>query len=314
MFKLLCYSCLIGLYSGAALCTTSEDVTQKEHLTVPLMQYDFISLSDQYIHSASAGLLLQRDWGSFIGLYTGNEFRDPVSYDFPNTYHSIDTLLDTQFGRHQYIGIFKSDSNKPLTGGLNPIQAGAVYGYELINNKHWQLVLGAGIAVGEFGVELANGDTLPVIPVPLIRANYQSQYFESKFEFLTGPNWSFTVGPNSHVRLTFDSRMDQMRDARDIIFETNLAYRFFDKGHEMGDFAGVSIGFKNDNLGAFKLGNEHYTESLEAHYYSLLVTLDLTLIKVSAGRAFGGRLLYREEIKESMGEGWFVSVQGLIPL
>ena len=189
-----------------------------------------------------------------------------------------------------------------------------MYGYEFIRDEHLSLVFGGGIGVGEFGIELEDGRSLQIIPVPLIRVNYQTQYFNSKFEFLTGPNWSFVIGPNNRVRFTGDFRMDQLRDRRDFIIETNLAYRFFDKNHALGDFAGVSLGFKNDNLGAFKLAHEHYTESVEVHYYALFATLDLTVIKISAGHAFGGRVLYREEIKEDIGNGWFVSVQGLVPL
>lgn len=306
------YLFLLSAFSVQALA--SADPRQYEPLTVPLMQYDYVSLSEQHIQQGSAGLFVQREWGSFIGLYSWNHFDDPMLYDFPDTYYSIDTLLDTQFGRHQYLLIFKSDSDNAFPGDWNPIQSGLVYGYELVNSNNWHLVLGGGIAVGEFGLEREDGSTQKVIPVPSVRANYKSDLLQSKFEFLTGPNWSFTVAPNSKFRFTGDFRMDQLRDVRDVIFESNLVYRFFDKDHEMGDFAGVSLGFKNDNLGAFKLEDKHYSETLETHYYAAFASLDLTILKLTAGRAFGGRMLYRETMKENVGAGWFVSVQGLIPL
>ncbi|MDH5730223.1 MAG: hypothetical protein OEZ58_14600 [Gammaproteobacteria bacterium] len=314
MIKQVLSSCLIGFYSVTALCANNNDAKQTENLSAPLMQYDHVSLSEQTIRSASGGLVLQRDWGNLIGIYTHHDFSEPMFYDFPDVYHSIDSLLDTHFGRHQYLVIFKSESSRVLSGSLSGIQAGAVYGYEWINKPHLSLVLGGGIAVGEFGVERSDGSNMPAIPVPLIRFNYQSTILETKFEFLTGPNWSFTLRPKSKIRLTFDSRLDQLRDARDLIFESNLVYRFFDAKHEMGDFAGIAIGFKNDNVGAFALANKHYTETLEAHYQSLFATLDLTLIKVSVGRAFAGRVLYREQLKQHLGEGYFITVQGVIPL
>ncbi len=73
--------------------------------------------------------------------------------------------------------------------------------------------------------------------------------------------------------------------------------------------AGIALGFKNDNYGAFNLENED--EVYEAHYYAALATIDLTLLKVCGGYAFGGRELYREDVIRNTGQGWFVTVEAL---
>ncbi|HDP80660.1 MAG TPA: hypothetical protein ENN21_07445 [Spirochaetes bacterium] len=112
--------------------------------------------------------------------------------------------------------------------------------------------------------------------------------------------------------------MEQFRDSRDILFEFSLAYRFFPKTHSMGDFAGVSAGVKNDNYGAFNLHDNKRIlnfngkdESLEVHYYALFGRIDLSLLKITGGYAFGGRELYQEEDTRDLGEGWFITVEGL---
>ena len=59
------------------------------------------------------------------------------------------------------------------------------------------------------------------------------------------------------------------------------------------------------------IGDEGGDESVEVHYYSVFGAIDLSLLKITGGYAFGGRELYREEIKNDTGEGYFVSVQGM---
>lgn len=104
-----------------------------------------------------------------------------------------------------------------------------------------------------------------------------------------------------------------MRDERDLIYELKLDYRFFPQDSSYGDFAGLAVGFKNDHYGAFSLGGAKGEESLELHDYSVFATLDLSLLKITAGNAFGGREVYRETTTRDVGEGVFLSVQGMIP-
>jgi len=84
----------------------------------------------------------------------------------------------------------------------------------------------------------------------------------------------------------------------------------------MGDLAGIALGIKNDNYGAFKLGEYDRNlveedESIEIHYNALFGELDLTLLKITGGYAFNGRELYREEDTGNLGDGYFLSIQGM---
>ncbi|MCF7814620.1 MAG: hypothetical protein K9N40_09085 [Candidatus Cloacimonetes bacterium] len=293
-----------------------NEIEEKGINYIPLVKYDFLSLDAQNIHSPGCGLVIMSKNTMFVGLYTQHKFEKSLRLDYPATYHSIDILFDASKGRHQYLGIFKSESDQPVYGGLHTFQASAAYGYELIQKKNLSLVLGGGIAVSDFGIEVSDGKPLPVIPVPLIRAKYESQFIKTKFEFLTGPNFDLTIGPQSQFRWVNECRLDQFRDSRDLIFESTLNYRFFPIDHQMGDFAGIAVGIKNDNYGAFDLGehNKNYPEdeeTFETHYNSVFGVLDLTLLKITGGYAFNGRELYREEDTEDTGEGYFLSIEGM---
>jgi hypothetical protein len=222
-------------------------------------------------------------------------------------------LLDSRSNGYQYIGIFRSESDKPIGGGLHTFQAAAAYGFEKIREPDLSLVLGVGFAIGDFGIKTPSGDIWPIIPVPLIRMNYRSERVAVKFEFLTSPNLSFTLFPKNRLRITGDFRMDQLRDVRDIIFESKVDYRFFSPKSTYGDFAGISVGIKNDNYGEFNLAHHKGKETFEMHYYSLFTTLDLSLLKITAGYAFGGRELYRGIIEQDVGKGAYFSIQGMIP-
>lgn len=283
---------------------------------IPLLKYDYLTLDSQNIHSPSAGLVVMSDNVLFVGLFTRHSFEEPFLFDYPKVYHSIDILFDGQKNRHQYLGIFKSESDQPVYGGLITFQTAVAYGYELVQRQNYSLVLGGGLAVSDFGIELSNGEPWPLIPVPLIRMKYNSRYIESKFEFLTSPNFDLTVGPKSQFRFIGECRMDQFRDIRDLIFECSLAYRFFPLDHPMGDFAGISVGVKYDNYGAFNLGSYdtidfEEEESIELHYNAVFGTIDLTLLKISGGYAFNGRELYRGVDTQDIGDGYFLSIEGM---
>jgi len=285
---------------------------------IPLLKYDYLSLDSQSIHSPGAGLVVQSDDVLFVGLYSRHSIEDPPSFDYPDVYHTIDMLLDGKKNRHQYLGLFKSESDRPVYGGLKTFQGGLFYGYDLLSRGNASLILGGGLAIGDFGIDLANGKPLPVLPIPLIRAKYSSSWIAADFDFLTTPNLNITIGPKSRFRFTGDFRMEQFRDSRDILFECAVGYRFFSDSDPMGDFAGVSLGIKNDNYGAFNLHDNNCIlnfngkhESLEIHYYALFASIDLSLLKITGGYAFGGRELYQEEDIRNTGDGWFVSVEGL---
>ncbi|MCK4311433.1 MAG: hypothetical protein KAW88_01720 [Candidatus Cloacimonetes bacterium] len=283
---------------------------------IPLMKYDFLSLDSQNICSPSIGLVVMSDNVLFVGLYTRHSFDEPLLFDYPGVYHSIDVLLDGRKNRHQYLGIFKSESDQPVYGGLKTFQTAVAYGYELVQRQNYSLVLGGGLAVSDFGIELSNGEPWPLIPVPLIRMKYNSKCIETKFEFLTSPNLDLTIGPKSQFRFIGECRMDQFRDIRDLIFECSLAYRFFPVEHPMGDFAGISVGVKNDNYGAFNLGSYDTVdfeeeESIEVHYNAVFGMIDFTLLKITGGYAFSGRELYRGVDTRDIGEGYFLSIEGM---
>lgn len=311
MFKKIIVTCLLVMSAMTAFAETQDETKPKSVQIVPLVQVEYLSLSSQQIQSSSVGLMINSEDLIFTGLYTEHEFEEPLEYGFPSRYHSIDMLLDGKKGRHQYLGIYKSNSDQPVSGDINTYQAAAVYGYEMIKRQNLSLVLGGGLAVGNFGVETSDGENWPVIPVPLMRVNYHTDWLDTKFEFLTSPNLSFTLAPKDRVRLSGDFRMDESRDSRDLIYEVSLEYRPYSEQNKRGDFAGVSIGFKNDNYGAFNLENEDEDETLEVHYKSLFAAVDVSVLKVTAGYAFDGRALYRESEKQDLGEGFFISVQAM---
>ena len=267
------------------ILTAQEKEAQREakvHL-LPLLNYDYLSLGSQTVHSPGTGLIVTGENIMAAGLYSFHSLGNEPTDSYPTEYHSLVFMLDACKDRHTYLAVFKSQSDKPVYGGLNTFQSAAVYGYQLFKGPRFSLVLGGGLAAGDFGIEGASGEPWPLLPVPLIRMNYNSGWMEASFEFLTGPNLCFTIAPERRIRFTGDFRMDQFRDIHDLIFENALHYRFFPADHPMGDLAGVSIGVKND-VYAFDLAGEE--EPLEIQYYALFGAIDLTLLKISGGYTF----------------------------
>jgi len=275
---------------------------------IPLFQYEQHNYGSQSVLSPSMGMLIQGETFQIVGIYSQHLFQKELSFSYPDKYHTIEFLSENRWGRHQMISIFKSASEEPVTGGLHTFQLASVWGYELVSRDNFKFVLGTGIGVSDFGIEMSDGQPLPVIPLPLIRINTHSSWLDTKFDFITGPNFEFVVAPKEKLRLKGDLRIDNFRDSRDLLFKLTSEYRFFSQDDPIGDFAGVAIGIAGDNL-AFDLAKEE--EIFDYNYYSIFSELDLTLLKFTGGYTFKNREMYREEDKIEFEDGFTFSIQAL---
>jgi hypothetical protein len=211
--------------------------------------------------------------------------------------------------------IFKSASDNPISGGLSTIQSGAGWGYEVVRKPNLSLILGAALCVGDFGITLPNGEPLPIMPLPLVRFNVNTRWFTSSFDFLSGPNLEISIAPKERIRFTADMRMDYYRSINDLIYECTLWYRLFNENHYLGDFARIGIGIKNESnsfvITGLSSGN---SIDFEFQYNTLFAVLDLSIINIQGGWIFDSRYMIDGKITDRPGRGFYVSVQGIIPI
>jgi hypothetical protein len=286
---------------------------ERDVFFMPLASYDFITTEDRQIHTPALGFGIMKGkqdvpftqvYNQFltVAMYQSFIFKE-TSYSVPKNYHSIDFLFDGRLERHQFLAILNADSDKPVAGGLQTFAAAIGWGYELLRYDSLSLILGAAIAVNDFGIDLPNGDPLPVLPLPLVRFKLKTEWFAGSFDFITDPHLEFTLAPNRRVRLTGEARSD----FRSILGEGVLWYRFFSREHSLGDFAGIGLGIKNGGYD-FNL-SEGRDKTFEYQYSSVFGVLDASFLKVSAGYIFDSRELYNSDAKRAIGNGCFVSIQ-----
>ena len=288
--------------------------------------YGFFQSGDQTIHKPALGagflygeqdLPFDEVTRRFLGIALYQPMfskQEPLS-GVPKLLHQIDFLMDGRINRHQLLLIFKSAADNPVAGGFSTFQAGAGWGYEMIRQPSFSLIIGGALAVGDFGLELPSGSPLPLLPVPLIRFGVNTRWFVSSFDFLTGPNIEFTIAPKEQFRFTADMRMDNYRSINDLICEFTFWYRLFDNNHRFGDFAGVGLGFKNQSY-EFALSSMETSFALQQT--SIFAVADVSLLKIEAGWIFNSRhLLDGKEFRpmnNSLGGGFYLSIQGIIPI
>jgi hypothetical protein len=314
--------CLIAANVWGQERTEPDEAKTPSVFMLPL-GYDFLRLGGQSVHSLTTGAGFMSGGQDLpfteverrffaLALYQPLFFGEEPLPGVPKQFHQIDAVFDGRIRRHQLLLIFKSAADKPATGGLSTFQAGAGWGYEVIRGPRVSLILGGALGVSDFGNALPSGAALPVMPLPLIRFGIDTSWFVSSFEFLTGPNLSFTVAPKKRVRFTADMRMDNYRSISDLVGEWVLWYRFFPAEHKLGDFAGIGAGFKNDSLD-FALS--HFSpsgEKFELQQSSVFGEIDFTLFKLQGGFIFDSRYLLDGEKTGSPGRGFFLSVQGMM--
>jgi len=284
--------------------------------------YNFMLIGEQTMHQPAlgAGFLSGEQNLPFneidrrvlaLALYQPLIFNTEPYSDVPEHLHTIDALIDGRINRHQLLLIFKSSSDEPIVGGLGTFQAGIAWGYEFIRRPHVSLILGAALAVSDFGLSLPSGAVWPLLPLPLVRFNVNTEWFSSSFDFLTGPNLSFTIAPKERFRFTADMRMDNYRSVNDLIYEYILWYRFFTEDHRLGDFAGIGFGIKNDSMDFFISQN---STTFEVQQSSVVAVIDLSLFRIESGWIYNSRYMINGKVITNFGSGFFVSIQGIIPI
>jgi hypothetical protein len=194
---------------------------------------------------------------------------------------------------------------------LSTFQAGFGWGYEVIRQPHISLIIGAALGVSDFGITLPSGNQWSVLPLPLIRFGIDTQWFVSSFDFLTGPNLFFTVAPKEKIRFTADMRMDKFRNINDLIYEFTVWYRLFNTEHKLGSFAGIGAGVKHDVMD-FVLSRDSSNFDLEQ--ISVFAVIDLSIVKIQGGWIFNSTYRLDGEKTGNPGKGFFISVQGTIPI
>jgi hypothetical protein len=278
---------------------------------MPLAAYEFVNTAERQIHTPALGFGIMKgkqdapftevdNLFSIIAMYQSFIFKEE-SYSALKNYHCIDFLFDGRMNRHQFLAIFNADSDKPVAGGLHTFSTAIGWGYELVRHTGISFILGAAIAINDFGIDLPNGDPLPVLPLPLVRLKFKTEWLAGSFDFLSDPTLQFTIAPNQRIRLTVEA----MSNFQSVLGESILWYRFFPREHPLGDFAGIGIGIKNGGYG-FNL-SEARDKTFEYQYTSVFGVLDVSFLKVSAGYIFDSREIYDHgDITKNAGKGYFV--------
>jgi hypothetical protein len=283
---------------------------------IPAASYNYLNFDDHKVHIPGIGFgVTAGDYGkgftsihnSFLGMgmyqpviFSGGQRNEGYHNE---VYHQIDVLLDGRIERHQFLGIFRSASDKPVSGGLHTFQAGAGWGYEIIRSSRVSFIAGLVAAAGDFGLPS------PVLPLPLLRFGLDTTWVNAHFDFLTGPNLSMTIAPEKRLRFTADLRMAYYRGIEDLLGECILWYRFFEKDSAAGDFAGLGIGIKNDGLG-FDLSADK-DHKYELQYSAVFGVFDISVLKIEAGYIFDSRTFMNEQNAGSPGKGFYFALQGM---
>jgi hypothetical protein len=312
------------LLLGSGFCFAEEVKQDSDLFFFPLASYDYVNVENQSLYVPGLGFAVMKGMKDIpfdevhqqfllTAMYRSFFFGE-VSHLLPNVYHGIDFLFDSRWERHQFLLISKANSDKPFTGGLQTVQAGLGWGYEILVYSNFSFILGAVIGISDFGIDLPNGEPLPVFPLPLVRLKLKTEWLAVSFDFLTGPNMDFTIMPERKIRFAANMRMDNYRNINDIISEAVMWYRPFAAEHSdetsssLGDFAGIGLGVKNESFG-FDLSAGR-DKTFEQQYTAVFGVVDVSILKISGGYILDSRELYNGNMNNT-GKGFFVSVQGM---
>jgi hypothetical protein len=306
--------CIIGLILIAGI-SFAEETTEKDVHIVPILNYEYVSLEHQKYHLPGGGLILLKgnqspSWEEepdslMIGALYKMAIINEVPQDYPNLFHSVELIGEWRKNHHFVQALISSYSDKPIYGGMHTAYSQIGYGYQLLRKENIKLTLGLALGLSDFGFDLPNGGTWPLLPSPILEFGF---YFKIVNVTFSWPELKVSIGPESKIRLTNTVRLDiwKFHDVHDMLFDCTLWYRFFDKNFAYGDFAGIGVGVKNGGLDFTLTEKWKYYDT---HYYSVYGILDASLLRISGGYIFYSREFYETGDSKPTGKGWFLNAQ-----
>ncbi len=312
---------MIFLFSAVLYAAEGDKNTMKDDICIiPLLSYSGLSLDERTINSSGGGIVVvagdmepaeeaETDNLQTALLYSYHTLDEKPGFSFPDNFHSIDFVLQRKKGAHQYFTLFKSYSDKPVSGGFHTFALVSGYGYEILRNRNHSLYLGGSAGISDFGVELPDGTPLYIMPLPFIHYEMNSELLDFSFDFTTSPMFEIVIAPESKIRLNGSCIITdlQLESLRDIKFDSSLEYRFFSADHPMGDFAGARIGFLGEDYSYDISGNNE--NSITVSWYSVYTALDFSLLEITAGYAFDGEERYSNDYTVDAGAGFYMKLQ-----
>ena len=279
--------------------------------------YDFMRMDGQAVRSPSAGIGFLAGEHNVPFTQVGRRFFCQVLYRhffFPKEpwhgrFHQIDAVFYGRISRQLFLFYFESAADRPIAGGLGSFETGFGWGYEVLRRPQMSLILGALLSVGDFGIALPSGAVLPVLPLPLVRLGIDTQWLALSLNLFR--DIEFTIAPKERIRLTGDMRMDGFRDIGGMFLEATLWYRLFGADSRLGDIAGIGVGIGND---ATRFYISRYATEFEMRRTSVFAVADFSLLSIRAGWIFSSRHLLDGKTVNDQGRGFYVSVQGMVPI
>ncbi|MDC7226046.1 MAG: hypothetical protein PQJ61_04695 [Spirochaetales bacterium] len=297
-----------NLFIAGFFCVFSFSVIAEDSsMYIPVAGYDYLNIESVTIHTPGIGLILVDDSFAVSGIYK-HGFLSEENQSYPlSGFHSVDLMMEVHKDGHQLITSFISESDQPVYGGWATLQAAVIYNYRLINTDVFKLHVGAGAALGDFGIDLADGSNWPLVPILFLSLEYTASGFKAEFSFISGPDLDIVLFPENNFRIYGQLQINSYKDLRDLLFDLSLCYRLFAENESVEDFIGISAGINNNVLDFVPGGDD---EEYELQYYSLYTKIDLSIIKISGGYNFNGRRLFGNEISYLEDSGFFLGLEG----
>jgi hypothetical protein len=285
---------------------------------IPNVSYTLISFDDIQIHNPLASLTIirfnpaEQDRSFTASLSYSPQIMGDIRSDFPALHHTASAFITQKIRRHSILGAFLARTDKPIYGGLNTIMGFAGYSYNVIQGTHFSMTLGLNVIVMDIGVQLSNGISWILWPIPSMNLSWKYEWID--FSFTPAP--ALTIAPKSPFCLT--ARIGYPE------YDISFWYRSFRNSNPSAELFGLGIGMKNDTNKTMSADGMSYGINYNALYGTIRL---FSLVEISGGWTFNGKEGYSERSYEELieygglsaseyggniGQGFFVSISARI--
>lgn len=293
---------------------------QNKTSVMPVLTYQTTQLEELKSSSYGGGLIFNNLWTSDENPLDMKSFTVQFTYLLDNLkakavldenkmfFHQMSLNGMYHSGKHDLAVFASASGNKPFSS-MKGLSLGTTYIYHIFDNQKWAFNIGGGL----FFTQIQIGNvTIPVIPLPIFSASYTNSFLTSSLSFMGAPSLSISLFNKSPLRFSAAVQMAGFTSISDLSGHASIRYYFLPE-HPLLKILNVQLGVERTVKSYLITNEKNDVNSYGASNWGIYGAFDASVLTIKAGYLFEGNQKYNLKDAGKTGQGWYCSIQGIIP-
>ena len=276
-------------------------IDSKDFVLSPSAGLQFMRIKNPKVQSHNPDLLM----AGFS--YSQNYFTQGLGAEQVKRIYGCSFMGNIMTGKNSFSAMVASNGEVPFSN-IKTVSGALLYNRQLYKSQNLSFTLGAGLMVGDFGINIYGVD-IYVFAMPVMSFSYTNNVLSTTISAMGLPAFKFTLFPKSMFRINTSAGIAGFKSVRDITFDCALAYYPL-TSEKLKDALSISLGVMNRHSDFVLKDKTKYGYQ----YYCAYGEINASLLVLRCGYNFDGIRKVNDEITGEMPEGFFASLNATFVL